>query len=116
MIPTRVWTIGAAGILLALLMVLATYPPAGAQEKANAPAGANPFKGKILMICLKSKAIEDADVLQNVSLTEMAGRQVLIGEWITPDEGGHWTSGLRTTVMMDDVSSVIEFADMAEYS
>lgn len=116
MIPTRGWAIAVSASLVALVLVLVRYPSLEAQEKPGAAGGALPLQGKVLLVYLRSKTIEHPDALEEVSLTEVGGRQALVGKWIASTNPAHWTTGLRTTIMLDDVSSIIEFADMAEYT
>ena len=106
------WKAGAAlfGLLVAGMLVAAGPLLLAEDKKADADAD-RPFGSKVLVVYLKSQhSAEHPFVLEGVSLTEVRGRQYLVGKC-----SADWAAGSKATLALDDVSALVEFDDLATY-
>ncbi|MES2707885.1 MAG: hypothetical protein V4726_14935 [Verrucomicrobiota bacterium] len=71
------------------------------------------FESQILVI----NTVDDSGaVIESPELIELGGRQFISGNYIQKDdEGSSWTSGLRTWIAVDRITTITEVPDLEDY-
>jgi hypothetical protein len=95
-------TAGIVYLMLAFAFTLHAEPP------KIAPTNDDPFKGKILLIFIRSDKRHGA-VLENVRTRRIGDVTFLVGESVYPEEGKDWYNGRTTWVSVSDIVQIVEY-------
>ena len=89
-----------------LAVVIAVFAClAGASSAGEKPVVRRPgeFAGKVVTVYLNGPEEQMGQVLKDVELLEIGGRQMLVGIGADTNQKGDWTAGLRVGVAWDMV-------------
>jgi hypothetical protein len=102
-----------SSLLAASLLILSWSAHGGAQapEKSDLP-----FEGKLMLIYAKGRSADFAYTLEDVSIIQIGGIDMLTGTYMDDGDSENWMGGCVVHVAMDAVESIIEFEDAQAYS
>jgi hypothetical protein len=103
----------AVAFALALFFVFAygRAPLMKPSTAALAPAEDKPFKGKVVLVCLKSN---HSLPLEHAQVRKLGERSFLVGKGSDDGQPGNWTKGHINWVPMDRVEMIVEFDSVEE--
>lgn len=100
-----------AGFALAVCAMLWT----STEHSVAAEPAPKGFEGKVLLIYFKGRNAEHAFTLEQVTVGQLHGKQVLHGKHVDTGEDANWMNGRRTTVDWTSVESVIYYDSPEDY-
>jgi len=93
--------------------VIATMA-AGQGKKGDAAAAALHFTGKVIDVTTASDT-ESSVALEKFELKRIANGEYLVGKAVGDGDPDTWYKGQTIWIALDDVSEIIEFADVEAY-
>ena len=99
-------------VVAASLLVLAWSANGGAQAPVK---NGLPLEGKLMLIYAKGRSADFAFTLEDVSIMQIGGVDMLTGTHMDDGDPENWMRGCVVHIAMDAVESIIEFEDAEAY-
>lgn len=93
-------------LVLSLVFAFGLSPLMKPSTAAPAPVDNSPFKGKVVVVNLKSKYSEN---LEQAQVRKLGEHSFLVGKGIDDGQPARWTKGQMVWVPLDQVETIVEF-------
>jgi hypothetical protein len=102
----RRWGLIALGFIFTLLTFASIIH---AEPAKSAPNDANPFKGKILLLWVRSGESRFGAVIENPHIRRLGDVSFLVGEGVYPEEGKDYYNGRTVWIPIAEIRQIVEY-------